>query len=62
MPKWTEKAHEAQTYTKNSRQLMNAGAGEIVFPREEHTSWLSNTEWSALKTYIVTLYRRADYI
>jgi hypothetical protein len=26
--------------------------GEIVFPREEHTNWLSNTKWSVLKPYI----------
>jgi hypothetical protein len=26
--------------------------GEIVFCREEHTSWLSNSKWSSLKTYI----------
>jgi hypothetical protein len=31
--------------------------GEIVFPRED-TNWLSNTKWSALRTYLkVTLYR-----
>lgn len=32
--------------------------GELAFPREEHTTWLSNTKGTALKTYIqVTLYR-----
>jgi hypothetical protein len=25
--------------------------GEMVFPREEHSSWLFNTKWSALKMY-----------
>lgn len=25
--------------------------GEIVFRREAHTNWVSNTKWSALKTY-----------
>ena len=33
------------------------GPGEVVFPREEHTIWLSSANQSALKTYIqVTLY------
>lgn len=33
-------------------------AEETVYPREEHTTWLFNTKWSALKTHIqVTLYR-----
>lgn len=33
-------------------------AGEIAFPREEHTDWLFNTKLSALNTHIkVTLYR-----
>jgi hypothetical protein len=32
--------------------------GEIRYPREVHTNWLSNTECSPLKRYIkVTLYR-----
>lgn len=32
--------------------------GEIVFPRGEHTYWLSNVKWLALKKYVhVTLYR-----
>ena len=26
--------------------------GEIVFYREEHTNWLANTKWLALKTYM----------
>lgn len=37
------------------KTIGNAGmwrAGEIVFPREEHTNWLFNTNWSAPKTYI----------
>lgn len=30
----------------------------IVFSREEHNNWLSNTKWAALKTCIrVTLFR-----
>ena len=28
---------------------------ETVFPREEHTSWLSNTKWSVLKMYVYTV-------
>ena len=35
--------------------------GETVFPREQHTRWLSDTDWSALKTHSpsewLTLYR-----
>ena len=27
------------------------GAGEIAFPREEHSCRFPNTKWSALKTY-----------
>jgi hypothetical protein len=30
---------------------MDAPVGEIVLPREEHTNWLSNTKWSALKPH-----------
>jgi hypothetical protein len=26
--------------------------GEMVFPREEHTHWLSNTKLLALNTYL----------
>lgn len=33
-------------------------AGKIVFYREEHTNWLSNTKWLALRRYIqATSYR-----
>jgi hypothetical protein len=32
-------------FTKNCRQLRNARTGEIVFPKEEHANWLSNTKW-----------------
>jgi hypothetical protein len=28
------------------------GVGEMVFLREEHTTWLSNAKWSVLKMYI----------
>ena len=36
--------------------------GEIAFAKKEHTNWLSNTEWSALKTNLgVTLYRLNSY-
>jgi hypothetical protein len=32
-------------------------AGEMVFPRKEHTNWLFNTKQLALKAYMkVTLY------
>jgi hypothetical protein len=32
--------------------------GEIIFPRREHTNWLSNSKWQYLKSFMqVTLYR-----
>ena len=53
---WWGKAHEA--CTKNYRQLSMLGVKETVFPREEHASWLANTERSALKLYFhMALYR-----
>lgn len=30
----------------------NAYPGELAFPREQYTTWLSSTKGSALKTYI----------
>lgn len=36
--------------------------GEILFSREEHTSSLSNTKWSALQTYIQETYCIYYYI
>lgn len=37
--------------------------GETAFLMDEHTNWLSDTKWSALKTYIgVTLCRLRGYI
>lgn len=47
--------------THRQRSIDNEGvlrAGEIAFPREEHTKWLSNSKGSALTMYVeVTLYR-----
>ena len=52
------KARRLQLHKNSYRELKNARNGKIVFPRENKTNWLSNTEWSSLKTYIqVTLYR-----
>lgn len=46
-----------QPYTKNHRQLRNAESRRSRLLREERTNWLSNTKWSALRTYTqVTLY------
>lgn len=42
------KTKRPQPYTKNSRPLRNAERGEMVLPREEHTSWSSNPKQSAL--------------
>ena len=37
----------AWDYTKNHKHLRKSERmGEIVFPREQDTKWLSNTEWS----------------
>lgn len=48
--------HRPQLWTKSHRQSRTDAMGEIVFSKEERTNWLSNTEWSVLKTYIpVTL-------
>jgi hypothetical protein len=45
------------TCMKNHTQGM-LGGGEVVYLREKHIGWLSNTNWSALKTYTqVILYR-----
>jgi hypothetical protein len=48
-----------QSYPKNySNYRRKAGSGRGVFPREEHTNWLSNAKWSTLKRYLqVALYR-----
>lgn len=32
-------------------ETKNADGGEMVFPWDEHTNWLPNTDWSILKTY-----------
>lgn len=38
---------------KSARNLEARIAGEIIFPREEHISWLSNSKWvSPESTYI----------
>jgi hypothetical protein len=40
-------------FTKNYWQLRNAESEKkIIFPKEEHTNWLSNTKWSVLKICI----------
>lgn len=47
-----------QPYTENYSYWGMLGAGEIISPRKEHTNWLFNPKWSALKTHIqLTLYR-----
>lgn len=35
-----------QHYTESYRQGGQLGAGEEVFPREEHTNWLSSVKMS----------------
>lgn len=61
MSKWIgEKnpcGHNSTQSTAGKQGML--GVGEVVFIREEHTDWLSNTKWSILKTCIqVTLYRQ----
>jgi hypothetical protein len=57
------KTRRSQPYTKNYRQLRNAeskGGGVGNSPPQggkEHTNWLPNTKWSALKTYTQVIYR-----
>lgn len=57
MVMWTRKL--PQRHNPTQRTISNCGklgVGEMVLSREEHTNWLSSAKWSALKTYIVTLY------
>jgi hypothetical protein len=51
------KARRLQLHKNSYRELKNARNGKIVFPRENKTNWLSNTEWSSLKTYMQVIYR-----
>lgn len=47
-----------QPYTKNYKHPRKAKSEEVVFPKKEHTNWLTSAKWQALKTYIqVRLYR-----
>ena len=53
--KWTKTSHETRTWVLTPAQITtdNQGrlrAGKTIFLREEHTNWLSNIKWSALKT------------
>ena len=51
MPNFTgEKPMRPQSYSKNYRQPSKPGSREVVFPRAEHTAWLSSTKWSLLNT------------
>lgn len=57
---WTGKAgsrafNSSHKTTGNYRMLRE---GEIVLSREKHTSWFSNTKWSALKTYVSSVIER----
>jgi hypothetical protein len=60
MPKCRRKSlqsHKPTQRTRGNKGMLQVG--EIAFPKEERTNWLSNTnKWSTLKIYIpVTLYR-----
>lgn len=62
MPKWTGKTPQGLGINSSQRPTGKWGmlrTEEIrVFPKAEHTKGLSQTKWSALKTYEpVTLYR-----
>lgn len=51
----TWKRDSSQSPTSRQRSRGNYGvlrAREIVFPREEQPSWLSNTKWSGVKHYM----------
>ena len=49
--KWTGKAHTVSILDNELLETRNAEGGEMVFPWDEHTNWLSNTDWSVLKAY-----------
>jgi hypothetical protein len=38
------------------------GVGEIVFLREEHTTWLANNRWSALKIYVSNIIKTEQIV
>lgn len=58
MLKWRRKSPGGLSLTNDCKATKESWKQERCLSREEHTSWLSNAEWSALKTYMqVTLDR-----
>ena len=43
-------------YTKNYRQGVQLGEGEVTISREEHSNWLLSAKSSALKNTHTTIY------
>lgn len=46
--------HKVQILNKEPQRMLRPV--EIVFPKEEHSHWLSNTKCSVLKTYTYILW------
>ena len=52
------KVQEASTLHKEWQATQKCWEGRNSLPQKDHNTWLSNTKWSVLKTFIqVTLYR-----
>ena len=63
MPSAHQRNTSPQSYTETIRNVAILRVGEIVFARVQHTNWISNTRWSALKTCIqITLYRHSRLV
>lgn len=51
MPNGMGESPQGLTPTQRTGNSDIPRMGETVFSRDEHTNWLPNTRWSALKTY-----------
>jgi hypothetical protein len=62
IPKWERKFTGLQPHTKDHRQPRSTGSRRNVFPGDEHTDWLSRTQWSALKIHTSNIIRTKKII